>query len=375
MKMKRTNKVMLVGLSLMLTSGCYDQMYLEDASITLMLGIDLDPDKHMVFYSQSPVFYKEAKKNIENSKATASSLRESRIKFDGDLTGLTIGSKIQTVLVSKRLLEQDPGWVHSLDVLYRDPKQQGTSRLIMVDAKMEDIFSVQPPDKPRLALHVRKLVDTVRERNHGVGTTLLEFRRQMADKGITPSIIELHKTDNHVRVTGTSLLSEQGKYVTSMSLRESALLLLLQDKFKGDMSLMVPVHRAAKESKPDHSVVNIALSAYKRKVKVGYAENSFQFQVNLRMKVSVVSVDFPFKSKEDAEWLKSELTKDLQFSLDALIKKCQKHELDPFGYGLLARAYQYRAWKPVQNEWGKAFAGAQVTVTPQITIQNFGVIE
>ncbi|MFC5451920.1 Ger(x)C family spore germination protein [Paenibacillus aestuarii] len=375
MKMKRINKGMLIGLSLLLTSGCYDQMYLEDASITLMLGIDLDPDKHMVFYSQSPVFYKEAKKNTENSKVTASSLRESRIKFDAELTGLTIGSKVQTVLVSKRLLEQDAGWIKSLDLLYRDPKQQGTSRLVMVDGKMEDLFSMQPPDKPRLALHVRKLVDTVRERNHGVNTNVSEFRRQMADKGITPSIIELRKTDNRVKVTGTSLLSEKGKYVTSLSLRETALLLLLQDKFKGDMSLTVPVHRAEQESKPDHSAVNIALSAYKRKVKVGYAENKFQFQIHLRMKVNVVSVDFPFNSKSEAKWLQDELTKELQLSLAALIKNCQEHELDPFGYGLLARAYQYQAWKPVQDEWGKAFADAQVTVTPQITIQGLGGIE
>ncbi|WP_374987756.1 Ger(x)C family spore germination C-terminal domain-containing protein [Paenibacillus sp. R14(2021)] len=36
--------------------------------------------------------------------------------------------------------------------------------------------------------------------------------------------------------------------------------------------------------------------------------------------------------------------------------------MDPIGVGLYARAYQYKAWKKVQENWGDAFSKADVSV-------------
>ncbi|UOK61235.1 Ger(x)C family spore germination C-terminal domain-containing protein [Paenibacillus sp. OVF10] len=41
--------------------------------------------------------------------------------------------------------------------------------------------------------------------------------------------------------------------------------------------------------------------------------------------------------------------------MEALIKKCQNYNIDPFGYGFYARAYQYPLYKEAQTDWGKNY--------------------
>lgn len=49
---------MIIPLLMMLTS-CGYQVPLEDTTIVLILGIDLDEDNNLIFYESSPVFNKE----------------------------------------------------------------------------------------------------------------------------------------------------------------------------------------------------------------------------------------------------------------------------------------------------------------------------
>ncbi|MCC2686774.1 MAG: gerSC, partial [Paenibacillaceae bacterium] len=84
-------------------------------------------------------------------------------------------------------------------------------------------FHTHPKDKPRLSLHMKRLVDTANKRNITVETKLYELPRQMKDKGITPSITSLRKEENEVKITGTALLQKSGNYATSLALEESTL--------------------------------------------------------------------------------------------------------------------------------------------------------
>lgn len=65
----RLHKIMLLLIAVLLVlPGCDDRIDLEDISLLLMLGIDLDKDNNLVFYSSSPVFNKEAKEKMSKPK-------------------------------------------------------------------------------------------------------------------------------------------------------------------------------------------------------------------------------------------------------------------------------------------------------------------
>lgn len=173
-------------------TGCFDQTNVEDVSLTLVLGIDLDRNDNLLVYISSPVFNKEAKIKEETTGVKSATVRKSRDQFDATVMALTSGSKTQIILVGKRLLKRK-NWENHLDPFYRDPKNTVTARVVAVDGPVSDVIFYSPKDKPRLPIYLTKLVDTASLRNITVKTTLQELYEQRADKGVTANITEVKK--------------------------------------------------------------------------------------------------------------------------------------------------------------------------------------
>lgn len=364
--------IVIIG-CLLITSGCYDQMSLEDSSLTLMLGLDLDEKNNLIIFQQSPVFYKEAKEKSESIGVKVTSVRESRTKFDSIATGLTIGGKIQTILLGKRLIQQRKDWFQLLDVLIRDPKATVTPRMVLVDGPIGEIFDSKPRDKPRLSLHMRKLIDTASHRIITTSTTLQKLSWQMEEKGTTPSLSNVKMDKDQIRVTGTGLLHTDGSYGTSLGLQESTLLLILQKDAKGDISLSIPVAETLEPTDPPDHVITINVKKIKMKVKSRLDDQTgFAFDVDLKLAVDLTSRDFNLDIAKKQKQLEDAIASELQQEFTALVAKCQKNKVDPFGFGLYVRAYHYSAWKNVQNDWAAAFAKSKVTITPKVGLKLAG---
>ncbi|SEN80493.1 Ger(x)C family spore germination protein [Paenibacillus sp. OV219] len=379
--MNRLYQIALVLLCTLLLPGCYDQMNLEDASISLMLGLDVDDNGQLLVYLQSPVFSREAKEKSETVAVTADTIRLSRTKFDAVLTGITTGGKLQTILIGKRLLQQKD-WFTLFDIFYRVPRLTETSRAIIVDGPVKEIFEFKPADKPRLSLHMSKLIDTSNQTNITVLTNLQELRRQMKEKGMTPSLSLIKKEKDNIFVTGTALLNKKDAMVGQLSLQESTLLLILQGQIHGVPSMVIVLGSTKDEEDSDKEAtikdaIAFDVATYKRKVRTAVVNGRFQFDIDLKLNIVIttlqmVDLNLTRNNKTEIEKITAaELTKQME----ALIRKCQTKSVDPFGFGLYARAYQYKSWKNIQNEWGTAFADADVRIHVKTNIKSMGVTE
>ncbi|UQZ83762.1 hypothetical protein SK3146_02969 [Paenibacillus konkukensis] len=116
-------------------------------------------------------------------------------------------------------------------------------------------------------------------------------------------------------------------------------------------------------------------SASARDIETRYTNNQFQFNVKLKLDVSLAERTFNMNMGKNGDDLSAVLTGQLAGELNRLIQKIQKQELDPFGFGDYARAFQYRHWKTVEENWPAAFAKAAVTVSPALKILDHGIIE
>ncbi|SFS57537.1 Ger(x)C family spore germination protein [Paenibacillus sp. BC26] len=365
----------------LLLPGCYDQMNLEDASISLMLGIDVDEENHIIVFSQSPVFYKEAQEKSETASVHANSIRLARAEFDAKLTGITTGGKLQTILIGKRLLQQKD-WYSLFDLFYRVPKQTETPIVVIVDGPVKSIFDLKPIDKPRLSLHVRKLIETSFNGNITVSRNLQELRREMKDKGMTASLTQVKKEKKNVIVTGTALLNKQGELKEHFSLQETTLFHLLLNKFQGTPSLILNLAEMNPEEGEDrdHAVQNVvAFDILKSNhiVKTDAANGKFKFDVSLKFNVVITTLqsDDPEFTATSNPKLEQTIAAQLEQQIQQIIRKCQDQKIDPFGFGLYARAYQYKAWKPIQNEWANAFSDAEVNIKLKVSIKSTGVVD
>ncbi|MEK3884473.1 Ger(x)C family spore germination C-terminal domain-containing protein [Paenibacillus sp. PL2-23] len=278
--MMRRTLVILLGLALL--TGCEDRLDLEDITLALMSGLDLNEDNELLAYMSSPVFSKEARKKNEEIGIRTETLRQARGKFDSMATAKVVGGKLQVLLVGQKVLEYKD-WYALLDVLFRDAKNTVNTRIVAVDGSVADIINFAPEDKPRLPQHVTKLIDTASSRGVVPRTSLQEFRRQIIDKGITPSITLLRRKKD-IELLGTALLDNEGKLAGKLGLTDSQWLLLLQGKGQEEISISLKLP----EMKPNTNILKsgyISFYAVKanRQVKVQCKQDRFYFQIHFKI--------------------------------------------------------------------------------------------
>lgn len=374
MKPMRTSLILFpIFVLFILISSCKDQLPLENVTLVLMVGFDLDKDNNLVFYASSPVFNKEAKEKNEVIKVTAINLRDGRNEFDTRASALISAGKIQNVLISKRILAHDD-WFKLMDVFYRDPKTSETARVIAVEGSVEEIINFAPADKRRLSMHIAKLLDTAHMRSLVQVTTLFDLHRHMYEKGITPYLTSLRKDKDIVAAEGTLFLSEKGKYAYTINNSENQLLQMLQNEKNGSLSITVMLPEEKGESIFETGAISFYALRVKRDIKVSFEQNKFVFDIQFSMPIQLTEKSFAFDVRNDAPELEAEINKQLEAKMKSLVTKMQKHEIDPIGLGLYARAYQFKAWEQVQDEWGHAFSEADVRIHMKAKIKNMGEV-
>ncbi|QJD85576.1 Ger(x)C family spore germination protein [Cohnella herbarum] len=367
--MKRVYLVCLL-LSLSILPGCWDQTNIEDISLSLLLGIDLDENDHLVISSSDPIFNKEAKEKDEKSVVQASTLRQSRDKFDATITALTSRGKVQVMLIGKRVVEHSD-WYSLLDASYRDGKNTTMSRVALVDGSVSDLVKFTPADKPRLPLYLLTLIDTARDQNISVKTSLQELHRQYTEKGMSPSITELKK-DDQIKITGTALLNRSGQYKMTLNADQTKLLRILQHETKGEFSFTVTLPDQPSDGFFQKNKMSFFPDFIRVKTKTDYKDNGFVFDIKVSMGIIVSERLFRFNGNKNTPELEKQLQEELQNQFREFLKKIQSAKIDPIGLGLYARAYEYAEWKKVQDTWEEAFSKATVNVKVKVKIRANG---
>jgi Ger(x)C family germination protein len=373
-------KLILVCFWLLLMSACGDRLDVEKATIPLVYGWDVDGDDKVIVYQVSPVFDKEAKKKYEIYGAKTDTTRQARNVFDSMSNGVIAKGKLQVVMFSEQMLKTERILPY-LDVLYRDPKNPGNLRMVIVKESVSSIVNSEFTDKPILPMYITNVIDVGKRSNNTAFVTLQQFHTLVFDKGITPAIPEIKKGKNAIVVTGSALLDRRGVYKMSLNRRESTLLLMLQKKAQTPISLTFRMPSLswktpnARENVKGTDFVTITIHELSRSISTDYEKNHFLFDVKMNLDISIAERTFDVEMKKKQEQLAAIIADQLEKELNGLIQKVQKKHLDPFGFGWYARAYQYHQWKKVDNRWPDEFSRATVTVTPTIKIKTYGTIQ
>lgn len=370
-------KLILLCILLALTQmGCYDQINLENARMTMILGIDLDGKNNLIVYSTSPVFTQGAKKKTSVFSAIGNTVRESRQSFDAMTPGYTIGGKVQVVLLGKKLLEHGD-WFPLFDAIYRDARLTVTSRIAAVDGPIESIVMSENSELTRLSHYLSLLVESNYEKGLTVPTTIQDFHRQMYDKGMTAYIAEIKK-EKEVMVKGIAILDKHAKHRTSLNLKESLMFHLLQAKETKQVSLTIPIGSNPDQEKNKMLVnkrVSFLVKHVSREVKTDYRNGRFVFTIPLSLQIALSEVVFPIDIEKQKKHLEKMIADSIQAQMMQMIRKCQMVKTDPFEMGKYARAYHYPTWKKIQDRWPETFAKAEVHVPVQVEIIGRGLTQ
>ncbi|MBW7474284.1 Ger(x)C family spore germination protein [Paenibacillus oenotherae] len=375
MKFRLLLTLSAVTLICVTTSSCYDQLNLENASTPLAFGMDLNEDNQLELYTSTPIFSKNIRKKSLEINATIRTLRQSKAVQNAQSPGSTQGRNFQVILVGKRLLQHE-GWIQMLDVIFRDARNTVTDRVVAVDGALSEIMFLNPEDQPLLPVLLRGMITTSSDNAETVSTTAQELHRQYFEKGITPSISQVKVKDHkRILVTGTTLLTRKGRYAASLGYQESILLNTLQKKAKSGVSLTYSIPGKSKTGPFDTDTLSFTAQKIATKIKTSYQQSRFQFDIKLKIAADLTEVMFPYNVLRDNKQLEPIIAGLLKSQIEKLLKKFQRHNIDPVGFGLYARAYQYREYKKVQDRWAEALSDAVFHVSVEFDINAIGPVK
>lgn len=370
--MKKTILFLLSILLIISNTGCSDKLNIEDITMTLLIGIDVNENDEVEMYIASPVFSEDAKEKSEQFKVTSVSIRDARNYFDRMAIGMTTTGKVQSILIGSKVIEHEE-WTSVLDLLFRDSKMRQNAQMVVVNGKVSDILNFSPKDKPRLTFFLPQLIDTADRRNVAFRTSLKDYNRQNIDKGITPFVPEL-TLKKDLELTGTVLLGDDNVYKRTLSLYETQLLKILQADLEGQLSMTMPIDVKQGGTKlfPKNNV-SFYVQKVKKKIHKKYSKGHYQFDIKLKIPIEITESPVALKDKS-ANLVERKIEEKLQNDLNDFIKSLQEEKVDPVGFGILARSFKYKQWKKVENNWVKAFQQSKVKLKVKIIIADRGNI-
>lgn len=372
--MKKVNTIFLTMAVLLLVTGCGKAVYIEDQQFVLTEGIDFDENNKLIVYTSSPVFNKEATDRYKITSTRTNTMRKSKVQIDGKTIGTLAYGKSQNVLIGKKLLQQRNAMPY-LDVLFRDSRNEINANVIVVDGTVKDVMNTNMSDKGRIASVIKQLVESTYKNRITVQTSLQKFHQQMMDKGMTPSLTEMITEKNELVVSGAALLHKDGTYAVSLNNQESSLLVLLQRNTKNPIPLTFHFPPEMFHTDKELSFVSFNINKAKINMKTIFAENQFTIDIQMKAQIDLTERMFALDLEKKRKQLEQAIEQELKKQCEALIKKVQKYQVDPFQFGVHVRAHDYKDWKKVEDNWGKALSEATVNVSPKVIIKSIGVSE
>lgn len=372
--MKKWHGIFLAWVALLGITGCGKSVYIETQQFLFIMGIDFDEEKKMVVYTSSPVFNTEAKDRYKITSTTADTIRDARKKLESKINGNIATGKLQIILIGKNIL-QKTNVLPYLDVLFRDPKNEINAIMIVVDGSVKEVMGMNMSDKGRIGVVIKQLAESSYKGRFTVQTTIQKFHQQMLDSAMTPCITEMRVEKNDLVIAGTTLLHKDGSYAGSLNKQESSLLLLLQRNLNNLIPLTFRLPPEMFDTDEEMSYVSFNINKGKVAFKLNFEENHFTIDIQMKVQIDVTERMFALDIEKQRKQLEQAIEHELKNECEALIKKAQKLQVDPFGFGVYVRAHNHKNWKKAEDKWEKAFSEATVNVSPKVAIKSIGVSE
>ncbi|PGL73179.1 Ger(x)C family spore germination protein [Bacillus sp. AFS055030] len=355
-------------------SGCKGKVNIEDVTLAMIVGIDVNDENKVEIYMASPIFSGETKAKTNYFNVQTLSLKESRNYFDTRASGVTGGGKIQAILIGSKVLEHK-NWFSIMDMFFRDPKFRLNADLIFVDGPLSDVFNLKAKDKPELPIYIPQLLETADYRNVAFRTSVRMFHQMYYEMGITPFAPELAVQGDHLVVNGTALLTNNNLYNRTLSMNETQLLKILKDHLAGQLVIAMELKKFKKDE--DDIFTNVETSFYikdvKRKIDKKYSNGRYSFNVNLTL--PIMFTESPIKLTNSSEkTLKNAVQKKLEKDLNDLVQSFQKDKVDPVGFGILAHSFQYSDWEKHEKHWLDTYQKSNIKVKVKIIVIDKGIM-
>lgn len=377
MKWNKRGKVILFILISTLLASCAETKILDQMGLIVIAGYDQLEDQRIQATSVLHQVDPNAKEKIQVVSSTGFTSKGTRQPANLETAKKMVPGQIRVTMFSEQIARE--GMIELVDTLSRDPAIGTMVYLTIGKGKVHDILSHRYPEIGNIGTYLYQSIKQNIKSEQMLSATLHEFLHDYYSVGKDPAMpfVEQHKDELAIR--GVALF-RRDKMVGLIPPREAFYIKLLRDRFNTgnyeisiDSKKLKPFIKKGQVKERIYLVIDNIASSAKIKV-VDKNRPAFNAHVELEARVMEISSLIDFSKPKSIKTLEKEINKALENEAQNVLKKMQKLNSDPIGFGEFYRA-SLRGSNLTEEKWEAMYPEAKINVKVETTIVRTGVTE
>lgn len=392
-------KVVIISLLLLLATGCWDSIPVENRALGVVMGVDYLPDApHYLFTLVYPLVGTDKAQASRLQVVRAHTLAEAYALWNHSNSDVASFGKLLATVFGREAAEQ--GVVSIINDLFKHPDIRTSSNIIVTDGRAVDLLSVVPADGQRIGLYLRDLLATPEKHGDGAVSPLFLFTTSMMTPGMDPITVIVNPIgtmdarppdqrgattgeggDNgsdggsgsnkqeDVQITGAAIW-QGDKMVGALTLPESQYISIVSGQPKNmPLQFLVPDHPDLFPS-ADRIVCYIESSKPKWSLTMENGIPHFKLSLKVRLTLQNYQGNLNLTEDENMNILKDSLKQTISTNSLAVLQKVANTGSDPLFLGQQVRIKYPDYWD--SRTWTETLKKAQFRVETDITVKMLG---
>jgi spore germination protein len=387
-------KVLLIILSCVMLSGCWDKIEIDRnnfiSTIAVDPGKDIDKEEEMKSINpEEPFAERQIKKinvtygfpdmsKIEAGKSggvpekyistEAYSMEDAASEAMAKSSRSIYMGHSKLLILSSDLLEHKDTFKEVLDYLDRNPNLNRTMQVVVSDGKAEDYVKFKPMTENSTQYYISGLMENSERNSRIMNIDLNEVLILLSENGnaLVPRI-SIDKEKEELILTGAAIIKDYKLkgYFNPLELMDVQ---LLSDKFSiGKRVIYMDGHP-----------VDYVIDGYQRKIRVEEAGDKLSINIDLEVEGQLAEYYTGKKVLEKGELQKLQDTfnKSISEECEKIIKIAKEEfEIDPFGVREHIEKFKPSLWNKIEKNWDEKYKSASVNVIVSSKIRRIGAVK
>lgn len=387
-------KVIVIVLSCILLSGCWDKIEIDRRSLISIMGVDIGEqagkEKELKNLSPDDPFTGMELKKLKvtlgapdisqlgpdkggtakdmyittDAYSMQDAVDKAALKSSRDIRF----SHIKLLVLSKDLTTYPEIIKEIVDYLQREPSLDRNMYVVISDGKAEEYIKYKPTMEKNIENYISGLIENTTRSTSILPVTLNEFLVLLSENGnaMLPRMT-IEKDKNELRISGVSIIKDY-KYKGDLSAIETANLEMLRGKLKGGRKTIY------KNGHP----IDIVIDSVERKISMDNQQGKLTFNIYLDIEGELKDyyVGGEIFSRNMLQSLQQNLNNSVKQECAQVVQITQREfGVDPIGVREYVEKYHPSLWKQIKNNWSEVYSSATINVIVNSNIRRIGVVK
>ena len=378
MKVRIRLLLIMLVLSSLILSGCWDRRELNELALVMGVGVDVCPEEEEIDLTVQ-VIKTEAmptpagnggsggdEKQFWNVKRSGKNVFAVIRDFTHEVSRKLYFSHNQIIILGDELLEESGE--KYLDFFVRDHESRLSVLVFAAEGKASDVLDVEPEITKIPAFDIASLAQMQANTSQTVSIRLIDFVNSMASDSKEPvlPILKIKNSDEGeiVEISGTAIFKDNKK-VGELDELETRGFKWAANKIDGGVL----------DVRTDGGYVEVEIKSSDTKAMPKINDDgkiTIKIEIELEGIIGCVQDDIDLESLEVIDKVEKDTEEFIKREIENTFDITKRYGADIYGFGELVEKYKYKQWHNYKDDWIQHFKEIELEIKADVAILEPG---